>query len=557
MDTSEVDPELTPNPPAAAEAGTIPQPPVSATGASVEQSSWWSVLDRPVRLLRRKLDGAESDVPAPPGFLRRRWPWLVGAPIILALAAAVATGFYLKRVVDRRLAAAIAAANRDDPYWQLDDLMAHREVVPDAENSARVLAEASELLPENWPTGVRLLPGKPSAGGMEAAKAFERLNASADNSPLDDTTAEAFRRELKIYTKAVAIARTLADYRWGRHELELDPTVNNPPLTETRSVEPVARLLVADAVIRVHDGDLDGALDSCRAILGTGRSIGDEPFLISQLVRIASGSAATKTTWRVLGQGEPSDAALARLQSLIVDEQTQPLLLYGLKGERATLTELFRRLGTGEVPISALSDGSPPFDRSRSKNAIGPWAKVWFDYQRAVALEWMNDSVAIAERPAYERAALWGAWQANIERVKQSRLGIYTTTLPLLLVPTPSAASWAYCRYRCVLGATAILLAAERHRRKVGDWPASIAAIDRSILPSAPADPFSGQSFRMERRNRQLFVYSIGPNLTDEHGADDPKKSKEGGPDDARATAWDVAFRRRPARSVDAPYPAD
>ena len=51
----------------------------------------------------------------------------------------------------------------------------------------------------------------------------------------------------------------------------------------------MARLLQADAAIRAHNGDLDGALDSCRAILGAGRSIGDEPFVISQLVRIAIG----------------------------------------------------------------------------------------------------------------------------------------------------------------------------------------------------------------------------------------------------------------------------
>ena len=57
------------------------------------------------------------------------------------------------RAVDRRLADAIAAADRDDPNWRLDDLMAHREPVPDAENSALIVAEALALLPENWPYG--------------------------------------------------------------------------------------------------------------------------------------------------------------------------------------------------------------------------------------------------------------------------------------------------------------------------------------------------------------------------------------------------------------------
>jgi hypothetical protein len=511
------------------------------------RSSWWSVFHRPIHLLPRKPDAEASVVSAPPGFLRRRWRWLVGVPMLLVLLAALGTGLYLKLVVDRRLAAAIAAADRDDPFWRLDDLMAHREVVPVAENSARVLAAAIERLPENWPAGPSPPPGQPNSPPSGATKAYERLGATADNGRLDDATAAALRGELETYDEAISIARTVADYRRGRHELELGPTLIDTPLPETQASRSVARLLAADAAIRVHDGDLDGALDSCRAILGTGRSIGDEPFLISQLVRVAIGSVAMKSARRVLGQGEPSDAALARFQSLILDELTQPLLFYGLRGERATLTELIRRLGTGEVPISALSEGRPPWDPSGPRGTIAPWGKLWFDHQRAVALEWMNDAVAIARRPIVEHPALWDAWQANVDRVKQNRLGIYTATLPLLLMSALSSSSWAHSRYHCELGATAILLAAERHRRKVGDWPASIAAIDRSILPSAPVDPFSGRSFRMERRDGQLFIYSIGPNLEDEHGAYDPKKWMKGGPDDAGASAWDVSLRRSPA----------
>ncbi len=36
--------------------------------------------------------------------------------------------------------------------------------------------------------------------------------------------------------------------------------------------------------------------------------------------------------------------------------------------------------------------------------------------------------------------------------------------------------------------------------------------------------PFTGQPFRMEHRDGRLFIYSLGPNLRDEHGAYDPKK---------------------------------
>ncbi len=448
-------------------------------------------------------------------------------------------------MVDRRLADAIAAADRDDPYWRIDDLMAHRESVPDAENAALVVLRSLELLPEGWPADPKPQPGVPMPPPSELTKALGRIHATSDNVRLDDAAAETLGDELKTYHEAVEIARTVADYRRGRHELELGPILIDTPLSETQATRTVARLMAADAAIRAHGGDFDGALDSCRAIFGAGRSIGDEPFLISQLVRIAIGEVAMHSAGRVLGQGEPSDAALSRLQALVLDELAQPLLLHGMKGERATLVELFRRVGSGEVPISALSDGGPPFDPNAPRPAIAPWGKLWFDHQRAVGLEWLNSAVAIARRPTPERPALWDEWEAEIQRVKRRQIGIYTATLPLLMMPAVSTSSSAESRFQCGLGATAILLAAERHRRKTGDWPASIAAIDRSLLPDAPLDPFSGQAFRMDRRDGQLFIHSIGPNHRDEHGAYDPKRWTKGGPDDVGVRAWDVPLRRQ------------
>ncbi len=159
---------------------------------------------------------------------------------------------------------------------------------------------------------------------------------------------------LEEHGEAVRIARTVADYTRGRHELELGPTLIDTLLPDAQAARNAARILAADAAMRAHGGDLDGAVDSCRALLNTGRSIGDEPFIISQLVRIAIGSVAMKSMRRVLGQGEPSEAALARLQALVADERDQPVLLHGMRGERATLTEVIRRVGAGEVPISAL-----------------------------------------------------------------------------------------------------------------------------------------------------------------------------------------------------------
>jgi hypothetical protein len=479
--------------------------------------------------------------------------WLVGVPLLLLLIGVSLTAVCLESTGSQELADAMSAADRDDPYWRLDDLMAHRETVPDAENSALVLAKASALLRENWPPRAPAASGTSTTVSIATASAFEQLDTIDENIRLDDTIAGALRSELKVREAALAIARTVRDFGRGRHELVVGPTVIDTPLPETQAARSVARLLEADAAMRANDDDLDGALDSCRAIIGTARSIGDEPTLVSQLVRISIDRAAMKSARRVLGQGEPSDAALSRLQALILDEHAQPLLLIGMKGERATLTEMMRRIEAGELPLSAISGkATPPSFGARARTKMfATLAQRVLGGQRALSIKWLNEAVAISRQPVLERRALWAVWDAKIAAVKQSRFGPFTAMLPLSLVPATTAANTAFNRAQAELGTTAILIAAERHRLKTGKWPASIEAIDKSILPNAPVDPFSGQPFRFEQRDGQLFIYSIGPNGIDDHGAYDPKQSTKGAPDDVGARAWDINLRRRPAVPAD------
>jgi hypothetical protein len=472
------------------------------------------------------------------------WPWLLGMPLLVALIAMVAASMFFTSKGKQRFTKAVAAADRDDPYWRLDDLLAHRETVPDEENSALVLAELRSLLPENWPAGSPSSPSGASPGASDSMNAHDQLDSMADNQRMDNTLAGMIRADLNPYRDAVRIARSVADRPRGRHELQIAPAVIDTRLSETQAARAVARLLQSDAALRAYDGDLDGAVDSCRAILNTGRSIGDEPFLISQLVRIAIGRTALSAARRALGQGEPSGASLERFQSLIRDEADQPLLLYSMRGERATLDEIIRRVQTGKIPLSAVTGGPKQSGSNIADTAIASLSGAFSSNQRAVALEWMNEAVAIAKRPSAEQESLWTDWQAEITAVVQSRFGRFTTMLPLLLVPGMSS-SRAFVNYRADLGATAILIAAERHRLKTGDWPTSIAAIDRSVLPRPPLDPYTGQAFHMERHDGQLVIYSVGSNLEDEHGAEPAKRGIRSGPDDVSARAWDSSMRGR------------
>jgi hypothetical protein len=217
---------------------------------------------------------------------------------------------------------------------------------------------------------------------------------------------------------------------------------------------------------------------------------------------------------------------------------------------------MVRRVRDGEIPFSALSDARLPADPGGFRTRIAPWGKLMFDNQMAIGLEWLNEAVSIAGRPTSERPALWQAWEAEILRVKRLWHTPFTATLPVLMMPALISSSSACSRWEADLGATAILLAAERHRLETGAWPESIAAIDREILPDPLIDPFSGEDYRMEHREGRIFIYSIGSNRLDEHGAYDPKKATTGIADDVGAIGWDPNLRRQPAPEGDE-EPAD
>jgi hypothetical protein len=498
---------------------------------------------------RTSSEPAEADLRPSPGPF---WPWLVGALMLLTLITAFGAGFYLGRSVDRHLAEGTAAADLDDPSWRVDDLMAAREPVPIEENSAPLVTRAHAMLPQFWPDPPIPLEGQPEPPDT-LGEAFERLDSTPGNVRLEDTWAETLRRELEKQAEPVRIARTVADFNRGRYEVVLGATLIDTPMRHLFNARVVARLLAADVAIRVHDGDLNGAIDSCRTIFGVGQSIGDEPFLVSQLVRIKIGQIGLASAQRILAQGQPSDPALARLQALVLDELGQPFLLQGVRGERAMVTEIIRRITDSEMPIASLS-GAKPYKPGDTREQFGGWTKLVMDHQLALELDWMNKMVAIARCPLLEQPPLIDAWQTEVDRVKQSRFSDKTATLPLLFAPAVTASASHDFRYRCQLGSFAILLAAERHRLKTGDWPNSIAAIDPSLLPVAPVDPFTGQTFRMERRDGQLFIYSVGPNGKDEHGAVAPGQLAKEGPDDYGTGAWDVALRRQmPAPGIENP----
>src|SRR5439155_24071289 len=90
-----------------------------------------------------------------------------------------------------------------------------------------------------------------------------------------------------------------------------------------------------EATLASQEGDADRAAGLVRGMLGAARSVGDEPMLISALVRLTCDAQAGEALERVLAQGEPSTHELEAVQVLLEKEASEPLFLQAVRGERA------------------------------------------------------------------------------------------------------------------------------------------------------------------------------------------------------------------------------
>lgn len=472
------------------------------------------------------------DLPAPEP--RRRWKRAVIFGLLSigvgAVLAAIGAAWWVDVSVHRRLAAAEAAAAEDLPGWRLAELEASRRQFAPGENAADLVLGVIDLLPQE-PFAVSSEYTPTTRGDF-----LDELERLPPNARPDDALERAAAASLDEVGEAVSKARGLAEMGEGRFPLEYAQNAMEtllPGLYRSRDVD---RLLCMDAARRSYEGDIDGALQSSRAVLGVARAIGDEPFGISQLYRAKTAGLAMGCLERALGQGEADDASLARAQEQIALEADQLLGVRALRGERAIMNDLMYKMETGELDFSDLDGRKDPL------LAPFPAAGAFYRYNRALLLERLNRSIEIAARPLEEQMPLWVRYKAD----SAPPTGFFARAsgmLANLLSPAAEVLGRSQVRRDAQLRCGLILLAAERYRLARGDWPATLGDL-APVLPSgfAPVDSFGEADLTLLRTDDGLIVYSVGMDGQDDGGNISPKGREDPG-FDLGFRLWDVAAR--------------
>jgi hypothetical protein len=463
-----------------------------------------------------------STVPHTQPKPRRRW-WLRGLVAFLLLLFVATTAVYVFTHRSQvSLAEAEAEADRLDPDWRLDALEAKRRVVADADNSAlHVIAT------------MKLGKGVSVSGVPNYEVIFDKLTPVAQ---LNADQERIIRAELGKIVKPLAEARKLKDMPYGRFKITYSPDFISTLIPDHQSSREIADWLMHDAYLLAQEDQPDLALESCMATFNAGRTMGDELFLISHLIRIANQMMGVNAVERVLAQGEATDESLAALQALLAKEIAESTWRQGIRGERAGSRMVFETIRTGKLNVQMLRG----LAGAKSSGPVSDWFHEHFPGSVTrfypEHLKGMNQVIELAKRPLHEQRQPL----EEMDRELQSS----TNVISRMLSPAYLKVYEADCRSQACLRSTWAALACERYRLMHERWPDSLDALVKAKLIDAIAfDPYDGQPLRMLRTKDGIAVYCVGLDKVDNQGNIDRRQTQTG--TDVGIRLWDRGLRRQ------------
>jgi hypothetical protein len=442
---------------------------------------------------------------------------------------------------DLKYAAAAAEADRLDPHWRLDDILAGREKVRDSENSAYKVREIAGKIPGGWP-------------GTKHYDSSFYFEGETPEVRLSKTRTEELQSVFEAAEDVAAEARALSDYPRGQLDGErpraerLEPVGGMNILVDVsfpygEDVHRILFLLWVDAKLRIEAGDLETAIVDLRAMVNAGRSIGDYPGLSAQMSRAGGFWRAIPCLETALAQGQVASSSLSALQALLEDEAQQPSRMIAIRGERAMIDDLFQQINAGKLSRSAIPSFS---DYPFWMKALSTHANI--RENQANLLHLHTGQVEAARLPETEQIVAMKArndeWVAQAQEwgflERERRL-----TERLLFGRAGGAPTWlglGDARIRTAIAA----LAAERYRIDQGRWPQSLEELVPKYLVAVPRDPFANAPIKLLKLPDGLFIYSVGFDGKDDGGKIDPKLRMSGAPDSG-FRLWDVSRRRQRA----------
>ncbi len=402
----------------------------------------------------------------------------------------------------------------------------------------------------------------PPEGVVNGAEAYERAFAKLDNSdhdyddklpfrsdvdlpantvPMQTWMRDAVAAALKDNAEALALLHEAAKHSQCRYGVSFAGAAKNASdgpsdffsrLDHLHKARPAARLLAIEAVLKADGGDGDGAVRSIEASLALAASLEDEPWLLSQLVRIACSRMSIQSLERVVNRTKPSDARLRAIAAAMKRAESTEPFARALAGDRCFGLLIFQehmKVPLGER-LSIWSFSGPPSFLSRGRMRYyvsrGWLADDLDEYLKSMKL-------LLREQTALQPNSINAIKQeaSRQERRHSDLKAARGYTFADGGVSAPASYHHAF-EHVARLRVARLAIALERYRRATALLPYKLSALVPEAIEAVPTDPFSGKPLRYARLERGFRAWSVGPDGDDDGG-------KRGKPDEA---GTDIVF---------------
>ncbi len=379
---------------------------------------------------------------------------------------------------------------------------------PRDENAADVYEEAFRVFQKWEPTPEGAVPGTRLS---DLAPEMQQAVDDFISGESVDLPAEARRwlfsdeieQRLEAIKRASRMERCVFPVNWEDGFAALFPH-----LAQFREAQ---RLVTARMMIAGREGRTGEALEWCKVGLRMSEHVGQEPTLIGLLVRVSMLEALSAGARDILDDLRLSLAEVRSLHGIIAQEDLWRHLRDAMQAERASGLSLLARpadlSGTGHGTSSPYQEALWALYRSP---AGAPWRK-----NDAVTLLTLHDLFEERmERPWREVRDDWPQ--------RDDYVGFRGWAAPITMVVTPVFERITKKRDSAIarMDQFQIALALNLYRQKHGEYPPALEPLAGTMDWTIPDDIFSGEPFGYHREGNGYLLWSVGPDLGDDGGAD-------------------------------------
>lgn len=333
-------------------------------------------------------------------------------------------------------------------------------------------------------------------GFVVAMDAASRLTPSANGSPLADrrfTDPKVLREKLAPSEPYLADVRRSLRMEWGIPTVQ-DFSQKFPYLPAFREA---ARQFAAESRLALATGRPGEAEERALDAVELGARLAGRASLIHHLTALSLSAIGTDQADRVAPKLSAAEAKRsgARLDRIIA---AFPPPAAAFREERWVALNSLQRIFRDELDPMA---GNPETAGSPPRRRI-----PWFLYPKP----WSYHSIDRSFR----------AYMAEAEKPYRQRRPVRLPREPLahLMLPVLDRALLAAEKNRASLHLLRLELALQEYHGRHGKYPETLTALVPEILPVVPDDPYSGQPFRYQTGAGGYSLYSVGPDLKDDHG---------------------------------------